>query len=1020
MAENGNTKQELKDVLDFNLYSRQIYALGHTAMFRLRSANVMVSGMGSVGVEVAKNLVLGGVRHVTLQDTKNVTWNDLSAQYYLQENDIGKNRAEACFSKIEELNDSVTCSLSTEALTQDLIKKFNVVVLTDSPFNEQIKINKWARASDILFISADISGLFGYVFGDLGEAFRIDDVDGEPPKEVWLEHINTETGDVATLDGALHGLETGDYVQFSEVKGCPELNGLDPIKITVKTKNMFNIGDVAAKFGEYTEGGRAKQVKVPFEVKYKTLEESLKEPTFLEWDFLKFESPAHLHELFQALYKYVGEHGCRPCPYSSGDAKDMAKHLPTEPQIPKDFLNIFSFTSNGNLQPVASIIGAITAQEVMKAVTHHTTPLKGFLYVDNVEALPAVVRKDLESHNEENFKPHENRYDGQAAVFGWDFVEEVQKCSPFIVGAGAIGCELLKNYAMMGIGTAEGSKIKITDMDQIEVSNLNRQFLFRKNDVGKKKSECAATAVKGFNHKMNIIALADRVAEDTEAVFSDDFFADVDCVTNALDNIDARRYMDRRCVYYHLPLLESGTMGTKGNTQVIYPHVTESYSSSNDPPEKDIPICTLKNFPYEIQHTIQWAREMFQGLFTNPAETTNQFVSDERGFLDRIESMNPTQRFQVLNTVKKALIDERPKKPEDCILWARELFQQYYSNQIAQLLHNFPPEQLTSQGVKFWSGTKRCPHPLQFNINDPTHFEFIYAASILRAQQYRLEPIMDRNRITEVVQSYKPEPFEPRSGVRIAVTEEEAANQDNMEDDTETQVEQIKLSLARLNIRTTLDPIDFEKDDDTNHHMEFVSAASNLRAANYDINPADVMQTKQIAGRIIPALATTTALVAGLVGIELYKIIDMRAFSKEVSSERMKSGFVNLALPLYAFSEPIGAPKKKYHDKEFTLWDRIEIDGPMTLQELINKVSETSGGLEVAMLSSGVSLLYAFFQSAKARERLGMDVVAAVENVSHSQIPPYRRSIVLEAACNDEAGEDVEIPYIKYNLNNKA
>uniref|UniRef100_A0AC35GXP0 Ubiquitin-activating enzyme E1 C-terminal domain-containing protein n=1 Tax=Panagrolaimus sp. PS1159 TaxID=55785 RepID=A0AC35GXP0_9BILA len=1016
MAQNGDTKQELSDVIDVNLYSRQIYALGQTAMIRLRSANVLVSGIGSVGVEVAKNLVLGGVRHVTLNDTKNVTWNDLSAQYYLHEDDIGKNRVEACFSKIEELNDSVTCTLSTEPLTHDLIKKFNVVILTDSSFDEQVKINKWARSSDICFISADAAGLFGYVFADLGDAFRIDDVDGEPPKEVWLEHINTSNGDVTTLDGALHGLETGDYVQFVEVKGCTELNGHEPIKITVKNKSVFNIGDVAANYGEYIEGGRAKQVKVPFEVKYKTLEVSLKDPTFLEWDFLKFESPAHLHELFQALYKYEKENGSRPKPFSATDVEGFAKLLPNEPEIPKEFSSIFSFTSSGNLQPVASIIGGITAQEAMKAITHHTTPLKGFLYIDNVEALPAKIHKELENPNETNFKPRNNRYDGQAAVFGWDFVEEVQKCSPFIVGAGAIGCELLKNYAMMGIGTAEDSKIKITDMDQIEVSNLNRQFLFRKNDVGKKKSECAAAAVKGFNPKMNIIALADRVAEDTEAVFNDDFFSDISCVTNALDNIDARRYMDRRCVYYHLPLLESGTMGTKGNTQVVYPHVTESYSSSNDPPEKDIPICTLKNFPYEIQHTIQWAREMFQGLFTNPAETTNQFVADERQFLERIESMNPTQRYQVLNTVKRALVDDRPKKPEDCITWARDLFQQYYHNQIAQLLHNFPPEQLTSQGVKFWSGTKRCPHALDFDVNNSSHFEFVYAASILRAQQYRLQPIMERDRIAEIATSFKPEPFQPRSGVRIAVTEEEAAAQDNMEDDTETQVEQLKLSLARLNIRTTLDPIDFEKDDDTNHHMEFVTAASNLRAANYDISEADVMQTKQIAGRIIPALATTTALVAGLVGIELYKVIDMRSFSKEVSSERMKCGFVNLALPLYAFSEPIGAPKKKYNDKEFTLWDRIEIKGPLKLQELIDKITEVTGGLEVAMLSSGVSLLYAFFQSAKARERLAMDVIDAVEHVSHTKVPTYRRSIVLEAACNDENGDDVEIPYIKYNL----
>lgn len=63
--------------------------------------------------------------------------------------------------------------------------------------------------------------------------------------------------------------------------------------------------------------------------------------------------------------------------------------------------------------------------------------------------------------------------------------------------------------------------------------------------------------------------------------------------------------MDRRCVLYEKPLLESGTLGTKGNTQVILPHLTESYSSSQDPPEKETPSCTVKNFPYAISHTIE-------------------------------------------------------------------------------------------------------------------------------------------------------------------------------------------------------------------------------------------------------------------------------------------------------------------------------------------------------------------------------------------------------------------------------
>ena len=86
-------------------------------------------------------------------------------------------------------------------------------------------------------------------------------------------------------------------------------------------------------------------------------------------------------------------------------------------------------------------------------------------------------------------------------------------------------------------------------------------------------------------------------------------------------------YMDRRCVYYRKPLLESGTLGTKGNVQVVLPNVTESYGSSQDPPERETPICTLKNFPNAIEHTLQWARDTFEGLFCHPPEYVNEYLT---------------------------------------------------------------------------------------------------------------------------------------------------------------------------------------------------------------------------------------------------------------------------------------------------------------------------------------------------------------------------------------------------------
>lgn len=138
----------------------------------------------------------------------------------------------------------------------------------------------------------------------------------------------------------------------------------------------------------------------------------------------------------------------------------------------------------------------------------------------------------------------------------------------FIVGAGAIGCEHLKNFAMMGIGAGKDGEIVITDMDLIEKSNLNRQFLFRPHDVQKAKSHCAAAAIKKMNAQVNVVAHENRVGPEVENIYDDNFYDKLDGVANALDNIDARTYMDRKCVYYRKFLIESGTLGTMGNTQV--------------------------------------------------------------------------------------------------------------------------------------------------------------------------------------------------------------------------------------------------------------------------------------------------------------------------------------------------------------------------------------------------------------------------------------------------------------------
>jgi len=142
-----------------------------------------------------------------------------------------------------------------------------------------------------------------------------------------------------------------------------------------------------------------------------------------------------------------------------------------------------------------------------------------------------------------------------------------------------------------------------------------------------------------------------------------------------------------------------------------------------------------------------------------------------------------------------------------------------------------------------------------------------------------------------------------------------------------------KLSNTKINI------IEFEKDDDENCHIDFMAATANLRDRNYKIKEVERFKIKMIAGKIIPAIATATAMVVGAVGLELLKL----TLKKPV--EVMKNSFMNLALPLWLFSEPMPPLLNKDKDYDpivlgpikaipngFSSWDSITMVGPLTLE----------------------------------------------------------------------------------------
>jgi ubiquitin-activating enzyme E1 len=645
---------------------------------------------------------------------------------------------------------------------------YQVVVLTNTPIKDQIVIGDYLHSKGIYLVVADTFGLFGSIFCDFGKNFTILDPTGETPVSGIVAGIDEE-GMVSTLEETRHDLEDGDFVTFTELEGMEALNSAEPRKVTVKGPYTFSIGDVSA-VGQYKRGGLFQQVKMPKFVDFKPMSAALKTPEFLISDYAKFDRPQQLHIGFQALYAFAEQHGHLPRPQNNedaaivfGSAKAFAEQEKLDVELDEKLLRELSYQAQGDLSPMAAFFGGLAAQEVLKAVSGKFHPIVQWLYFDSLESLPTNFAR-----SEELCKPANSRYDGQIAVFGREFQEKLSNVNEFLVGAGAIGCEMLKNWAMIGLATGPTGKISVTDMDSIEKSNLNRQFLFRPKEVGKLKSECAATAVQAMNPdlKGHIVALRDRVGEDTEHIFDENFWNSLDGVTNALDNVDARTYVDRRCVFFRKPLLESGTLGTKGNTQVVIPHLTESYSSSQDPPEQSFPMCTLRSFPNNINHTIAWAREMFNGYFVTPAETVNLYLT-QPNYIETTLKKGGNEKA-TLETIRDYLVEDKPLSVEDCIKWARLQFEKNYNNAIQQLLYNFPKDSVSSTGQPFWSGPKRAPDALKFDPKNEYHWTYIVAGANLHAFNYGINTKeMDEKYIQKILDNMIIPDFSPNPAVKI-------------------------------------------------------------------------------------------------------------------------------------------------------------------------------------------------------------------------------------------------------------
>jgi len=959
---NNNTK-----ILN-NLYSRQIGTIGKEAMNTLMKMKVLILGMRGNGIEIAKNTVLSGVNRVTIYDPNPVLIRDLCSNFYLEEKDKDKRRDESVIKKLKDLNPYTYVDIlkikEEESLEEYLSKldfKYNVIIQTELISEEKlIKLSDYCHSNNICFIYGAVFGLYGFIFNDFGEKFTIYDIDGREPKRYHIKTISKDEKCTITLEEDKDGFGEDDLIIFKAVEGMIELNTLkDPVKILeVKKdendKKSFVLDLNTTSFSNYKAGGLIYKYKEPIDKHFKSFKESSNIPFVRkekeEYFTVNEEGEEYLYNeryhlsLILAIGKYLNNKKDLPelrLIEQAQEITNIAKDLFTKMKEHDDEMNIKydedyqeeeikkfdeKLVTNifklcrAEIAPVCSIVGSIISLEILKSIGKYE-PIEqwkffDFSFIKPPEEKEIIMIDDLNT-----------RYLEQIAIFGKEFQEKIKNFELFIIGSGAIGCEVLKNFAMMGVSTNEGKTSMITDCDTIEMSNLNRQFLFRKEDIGKSKSLVACNAIKKMNPEFNCISSEKKVAKETEDIFNEQFWKNKDYIICGLDNVHARNYVNKMCHKYNKSFIDAGTNGTKGRITVVVPFETTplEFTETNT---KNYAMCTLKNFPTQIEHCIEWSKMNFLEIFYQNIIHFKDFINiSTEEYIKQLNELAKKDFVEKVKTVESnmnLMNQENDEKILEKIIYRIIVyFDDFYNLKIKELLKINPPDKKNEKGEPFWNAIKRAPQTIEeIDMNDKLIKSFIISFIHIYSKCFGIQKVeINEEKIIEIIKEFKKNQLN-KNEEDIDTEDDSKFNKYKEEKIAEIKEfkEIIKNNMSRYEkIKEEI----FEKDGLDNYHMEFIESSSNLRAKNYFIEPADTNKTLMIAGNIIQALPTTTSAVSGFLALQLISL---------VYNEKQNANMDLSCNMFYNYSPSKYVPKPKPKP--------IEINQSMTSQQFIDYFRE--------------------------------------------------------------------------------
>ena len=1074
--------------IDIDLYSRQLGSIGTESMIKFSKMKILLLGLRGLGVEILKNLILEGPNRVDIYDPNFISLSDLNSNFFISEKEVGKIRDEIIIEKIKDLNPNVESKILVQDIKLeeknyenelkfilDSIQKYNLIIISEFVSKDTIiKINEECKKNNKALIYACAFGLCGFLFNYFGAEHIISNPYERDDNLYPIKNIKKGEKTIIYLEKSLEGfpnIEEEGYIKIRDINGMKEINTNEIYKAKVRKFSEFEIDINSSNFGDYTYGGFLQVISLPKKMQFRTFEEDLKNPMenkereFIYIPYIGRNDIVHslifslynnennIYKKFNKKQSYILNNELIFNGKNEDDKKKLVETAKDYYNLGKQndenwiqiseqtfellefdeslFINLSLYLKN-ELPPIVSFLGGVVAQEAIK-LTGKFTPFNQWFEFEFNYLNKEYTKKNVE----ETIIEENSRYKEQIEIFGKDVQNKLNSLNIFVIGAGAIGCEYLKNFAMMGISSKEGV-LTLTDFDKIELSNLNRQFLFRENNIGQFKSEVAKYYSKEMNHSLNIKTYTNMVGPETENIFTDSFWDNQDIIFNAVDNFDARFYINDKVTFHQKYHVDAGTLGVDSSSCFIIKNLSSTYKEQNKNKKDDkgimeTGICTVHSFPTSIKHCIQWARNEYEYLFKDFINELNLILQGNvlkfyTNLLTKIDPFYKDLKLKEINNYFEILISKSYTK---AIEYSYYYFKNKFIFEIENNLKKHPIGSKDEKGNDFYSGSLHPPKI--FDLNNSEELDkliicYVKSYANLIFDGFGLVKTEEEKKLTdkdikEICLKIKIENYKgmDKNSFNSKIKYNKEFCQKFI-DDLRNKLK-IKLNLNSIE-EIKLNEILFTKDNLKNSQFDFIYSCTNLRAHNFQIPKSDYINIKAISSNIIPSIITSNAVITGLVSMQIYLLAKLLVEKEKynnnlIETEEILNLFRNyyicLGLNGYTFSN---LPKKKLHSEKkdipsgWSEWDSIIIKGPLKMKEFIKEL-ENKYNIKIISVHSGKAMIY---EDNDSEEMKNLTVENLYEKTVKESIRSFRKYLVLTLSSTDLEGNDVDLPRIKYCL----